>query len=68
MSEDRKVPAKWRSAFNSELRHTVQILQDGDTEIVVSKVWSSGKQRWIYRTETMHDVMLQIRLMSREDK
>lgn len=66
MSERKSVPAKWRSS-GLQLRHTVQIITDGEQDIVVSKEWSAKGQSWCYKAETLNIVLFQIR-MNRKTK
>ena len=48
--------------MNHELRHTVQVIQDGEVEVVVSKAWNSKSQRWDYKAEPVDHVKHQINL------
>lgn len=59
-------PSQWRSASN-ELRHTVQIIRDGEVELVISKTWAPTRQRWLYQADPIHDALLQIELRQRKD-
>lgn len=58
-----KLPATW--VWRGIRQHFVTELNDGDTQLVVYKNWSKGKQSWNYVTEPRWLVEYTLKLIER---
>lgn len=60
-----RIPLTWN--WRDEKRHLVAEIKDGETELVIYKIWITSKQKWSYKTEPKSTIEFELNLLARDE-